>query len=156
VVTCCVIEAISDSSLRYSNTLTLPETIFDSSLILCPHTLLLGLLFHHKAFEAPTLTSPEHLSKLDIHPDEDELPLPLKRCMNEIFVFRDTDKTALKGFILSTNRQITYAMISKWTKDLGVFSGFIFTVILYTLRYNSANEFDNSRTYLGGHSSVYR
>ncbi|VTT72992.1 unnamed protein product [Fusarium fujikuroi] len=130
--------------LRYSNTLTLPETIFDSSLLLSPHTLLLGLIFRHKAFEAPTLTSPEHLSKLDIHPDEDELPLPLKKCMDETFVFRDTDKTAVKGFILSSNKQITYGMISKWTKDIGVFAGFMFTVILYTLRYNSANEFDNS------------
>ncbi|RKK77497.1 hypothetical protein BFJ71_g16737 [Fusarium oxysporum] len=126
------------------NTLTLPETIFDSSLLLSPHTLLLGLIFRHKAFEAPTLTSPEHLSKLDIHPDEDELPLPLKKCMDETFVFRDTDKTAVRGFILSSNKQITYGMISKWTKDIGVFAGFIFTVILYTLRYNSANEFDNS------------
>uniref|UniRef100_A0A4E9EQ78 Uncharacterized protein n=1 Tax=Gibberella zeae TaxID=5518 RepID=A0A4E9EQ78_GIBZA len=130
--------------LRYSNTLTLPETIFDSSLLLSPHTLLLGLIFRHKAFEAPTLTSPEHLSKLDIHPDEDELPLPLKKCMDETFVFRDTNKTAVKGFILSSNKQITYGMISKWTKDIGVFAGFMFTVILYTLRYNSANEFDNS------------
>ncbi|KAI1026496.1 hypothetical protein LB504_013130 [Fusarium proliferatum] len=126
------------------NTLTLPETIFDSSLLLSPHTLLLGLIFRHKAFEAPTLTSPEHLSKLDIHPDEDELPLPLKKCMDETFVFRDTDKTAVKGFILSLNKQITCGMISKWTKDIGVFAGFMFTVILYTLRYNSANEFDNS------------
>ncbi|KAM0368589.1 hypothetical protein ACHAO7_011093 [Fusarium culmorum] len=64
---------------KETNVLTLPETIFDSSLLLSPHTLLLGLLFHHKAFDAPTLTSPEHLSKLDIHPDEHELPLPLKQ-----------------------------------------------------------------------------
>ncbi|VTT59410.1 unnamed protein product [Fusarium fujikuroi] len=137
--------------LRYSNTLTLPETIFDSSLLLSPHTLLLGLIFRHKAFEVPTLTSPEHLSKLDIYPDEDELPLPLKKCIDETFIFRDTDKTAVKGFILSSNKQITYGMISKWTKDIGVFAGFMFTVILYTLRYNSANEFDNSRVkhYLG-------
>ncbi|VTT58630.1 unnamed protein product, partial [Fusarium fujikuroi] len=93
--------------LRYSNTLTLPETIFDSSLLLSPHTLLLGLIFRHKAFEVPTLTSPEHLSKLDIYPDEDELPLPLKKCIDETFIFRDTDKTAVKGFILSSNKQIT-------------------------------------------------
>ncbi|RBA10341.1 C2H2 finger domain-containing protein [Fusarium proliferatum] len=101
------------------------------------------------AFSAATLKQLDGIerrwkAKLDIHPDEDELPLPLKKCMDETFVFRDTDKTAVKGFILSSNKQITYGMISKWTKDIGVFAGFIFTVILYTLRYNSANEFDNS------------
>jgi hypothetical protein len=101
-------------------------------------------------------TSPEHLSKLDIHTDEEELPLPLKKCMDETFVFRDTVKTAINGFVLSENTQITYAMISKWTKDIGVLAGFIFTVILYTLRYNSANEFDSSRAYPESRSSVYR
>ncbi|KAM5349340.1 hypothetical protein ACJ41O_005845 [Fusarium nematophilum] len=126
------------------NTLTLPETIFDSSLLLSPHTYLLGLIFHHKAFQAPSLTSPEHLSKLDIHPGELELPLPLKQDMDDVFVFRDTVKTALGGHMLSANKQITYQMIAGWVKRMGELAGFIIAVILYTLRYNSANEFDNS------------
>ncbi|RKK66723.1 hypothetical protein BFJ69_g15143 [Fusarium oxysporum] len=126
----------------YSNVLTLPETIFDSSLLLSPHTLLLGLLFHHRAFDAPTLTSPEHLSKLDIHPDEHELPLPLKQSMNDIFVFRRATKTGMNAYVLSTNEQITYNMISGWTKKLGELAGFGVVVILYTLRYNAGNEFD--------------
>ncbi|KAM0369167.1 hypothetical protein ACHAPY_011187 [Fusarium culmorum] len=82
---------------KETNVLTLPETIFDSSLLLSPHTLLLGLLFHHRAFDAPTLTSPEHLSKLDIHPDEHELPLPLKQSMNDKFVFRRATKTGMNA-----------------------------------------------------------
>ncbi|KAF5535363.1 C2H2 finger domain-containing protein [Fusarium mexicanum] len=126
------------------NTMTLPEIFFDSSLLLSPHCLLLGILFHHKAFQAPSLTSPEHLSKLDIHPQEDHLPLPLKQSMDDVFVFRDTVKTGLGGFVLSENKRITYSMIAGWTKDMGVLARFIFTVILYTLRYNAGNEFDSS------------
>lgn len=139
--------AMCDAKSDYSNTLTLPETIFDSSLLLSPHTYLLGLIFYHKAFQAPSLTSPEHLSKLDIHPGELELPLPLKQNMDDVFVFRDTIKTALGGYVLSANKQITYQMIAGWTKRMGELAGFIIVVILYTLRYNSANEFDNSRAY---------
>ncbi|EGU82783.1 hypothetical protein FOPG_16000 [Fusarium oxysporum f. sp. conglutinans race 2 54008] len=127
---------------KETNVLTLPETIFDSSLLLSPHTLLLGLLFHHKAFVAPTLTSPEHLSKLDIHPDEHELPLPLKQSMDDIFIFRRATKTGMNAYELSENEQITYNMISGWTKKLGELAGFGVVVILYTLSYNAGNEFD--------------
>ncbi|KID93994.1 C2H2 finger domain protein, partial [Metarhizium majus ARSEF 297] len=133
---------LGEKETQVTNVLTLPETIFDSSLLLSPHTLLLGLLFHHKAFDAPTLTSPEHLSKLDIHPDEHELPLPLKQSMNNIFVFRSATKTGMNAYVLSTNEQITYNMISGWTKKLGELAGFGVVVILYTLRYNAGSEFD--------------
>ncbi|KAF5694668.1 C2H2 finger domain-containing protein [Fusarium globosum] len=127
---------------KETNVLALPETIFDSSLLLSPHTLLLGLLFHHRAFDAPTLTSPEHLSKLNIHPEEHELPLPLKQSMNDIFVFRRATKTGMNAYVLSANEQITYNMIAGWTKKLGELAGFGVVVILYTLRYNAGNEFD--------------
>jgi hypothetical protein len=131
-----------------NNILTLPETIFDSSLLLSPHTLLLGLLFHHVAFDAPTLTSLEHLSKLDIHPDDHELPLPLKQSMNDIFVFRRATKTGMNAYVLSANEQITYNMISGWTKKLGELAGFGVVVILYTLHYNAGNEFDQCCAYI--------
>ncbi|TWU70445.1 hypothetical protein ED733_000228 [Metarhizium rileyi] len=96
------------------------------------------------AFEAPSLVSPEQLSLLDIYPGEEYLLLPLKKSMNDIFVFRDTVKTALSGYELSINTPITYAEICAWTKDIGVLTGFIITTILYTLRYNTANEIDGS------------
>ncbi|RSL39634.1 hypothetical protein CEP54_016287, partial [Fusarium duplospermum] len=128
---------------KETNTLTLPEIIFDATLLLSANNLLLGLIFHHKAFEAPSLTSPEHFDKLDIHPGELELLLPLKESMNDTFVFRDTIKTALEGYVLSKNKPITYQMIAAWTKTMSELAGFA-AFILYTLRYNSANEFDSS------------
>ncbi|KAL6359129.1 hypothetical protein LRP88_09329 [Fusarium phalaenopsidis] len=130
---------------KETNTLTLPEIIFDATLLLSANNILLGLIFHHKAFEAPSLTSPEYLDKLDIHPGELELLLPLKESMDETFIFRDTIKTALEGYVLSKNTPITYQMIAAWTKKMSELAGFE-GFILYTLRYNSANEFDSSRT----------
>ncbi|KAJ4248097.1 hypothetical protein NW762_012867 [Fusarium torreyae] len=129
---------------KNTHTFTLPEIIFDDSLLLSPHILLLGLMFRHRAFEASSLVSPEHLSSLDIYPGEDYLLLPLKKSMDDVFVFRDTVKTALGGYELSQNTPITYAEICEWTKAIGVLAGFIIVTILYTLRYNTANELDGS------------
>ncbi|KAI9761204.1 MAG: hypothetical protein M1840_002004 [Geoglossum simile] len=50
------------------NKFSLPEIIFDSSLILSPHVFLLGLIFADRAFVAPNLTSANQLSRLDIRP----------------------------------------------------------------------------------------
>ncbi|KPM43730.1 hypothetical protein AK830_g2836 [Neonectria ditissima] len=130
--------------------ITIPESLYDPCLLLCPHPLLLGLLFRHRAFEASRLTTPELLRKLDIHPGEYELPLPLKESMDEIFVFRQTIKTALNGYVISENIRITYSMISSWTKRMGVIAGFGITVILYTLRYTNANALDQSHNVSNG------
>ncbi|KND86183.1 hypothetical protein TOPH_09202 [Tolypocladium ophioglossoides CBS 100239] len=150
---------------KAANEMTIPESLFDPCFLLCPHSLLLGLIFRHRAFEAPSLTTPELLSKLDIHPDEYELPLPLKESMDEIFVFRQAIKTAFNGYEISANKRMTYSMISSWTKRIGVLAGFGHTVILYTLRYTTANALDQSvnvsngvRDLLLGHknSNVFR
>lgn len=53
-----------------AKTVTLPETLFDPSLTLCPQIFLLGILFRHRAFRALSLTSPEQATRLNIHPGE--------------------------------------------------------------------------------------
>ncbi|KAH6884005.1 hypothetical protein B0T10DRAFT_580223 [Thelonectria olida] len=127
--------AEADTKDIHSTTSTLSEFFFDPSLLLSPHVLLLGLLFRYKAFRSPSLTTPEYLDKLEIHPDENELPLPLKESLNDIFVFRDTIKTAFDGFAMSVNKPLTYG-------EDGELAGFSMTVILYSFRYNATNEFD--------------
>lgn len=59
----------------YSNTFPIPEIIFDPSLILSPHVLLLGLILADGAFAPPSLTSAQKLSELDIRPGSNQLPL---------------------------------------------------------------------------------
>jgi hypothetical protein len=69
------------------NTFPIPEIIFDLSLILSLHVLLLGLIFADDAFAAPNLTTAEQLSRLDIRPGYEQLPLLLKPSMANIPVF---------------------------------------------------------------------
>lgn len=141
---CCNVLRVSHTNWQYRNEMTIPESLFDLCFLLCPYSLLLGLLFRHKAFEAPSLTTPELLSKLDIHPDEYELPLPLKESIDEIFIFRQAIKTAFNGYEISANKRMIYSMISSWMKRIGVLAGFGYTVILYTLHYTTANTLDQS------------
>ncbi|KAK3364757.1 hypothetical protein B0T24DRAFT_711967 [Lasiosphaeria ovina] len=72
----------------------------------------------------PSLTSSEMISKLDdIHPGEQELPLPLKASIKGVFIFRRAIKT------------------------LGELPGLEVPTIPYNLRYNAANAFDKSSTF---------
>jgi len=59
------------SLLHYiRKTVTLPEILFDDSLILSPYIFLKGILFKHQAFKVPSLTCPNAISRLDIHPNK--------------------------------------------------------------------------------------
>ncbi|KAE9566472.1 hypothetical protein CGMCC3_g17382 [Colletotrichum fructicola] len=124
-------------------TYTIPETIFDPSLLLSPHVFLLGILFRHQAFKAPSLTSPHHLSKLDIHDGEKELPLPFKDDLGDTFIFRKAVYT-MTGYQISLNERITAGMMNGWIKRIGEILGFNYPTTAYTLRYNAANAFDQS------------
>lgn len=125
---------------------TLPETLFDDSLFLNTHVFLLAILFRHQAFRASSLTSPEQLANLDIHPGERELPLPLRDDIKDTYIFRRAVKT-LTGFDISEDKPITYQMIAQWIRRIGEILGLEYPTIPYNLRYNAANEFDQSGMY---------
>jgi hypothetical protein len=128
-----------------SNTFPVPEVMWDPCLLLSPYVFLLGILFANKAFEAPGLISLEQLRVLDIYPEEQELPLPLKEGLSEMFVFRKAIAT-LAGYVMSKER-IRYSTMAPWIKRIGELTGFKFSTIPYTLRYNAASEFDKSGRY---------
>lgn len=135
---------VTESSQRHrSKTFTLPVTLLDSSLLLSPHVFLLGILFRHKAFRAQGLTSPEQLHKLDIHPGERELPLPLRPDLDDVHIFHRAVKI-LTGYEISPDRPITYGMIAAWTEMIGEIPGLEIGTTPYNVRYNAANEFDKS------------
>lgn len=127
--------------------MTLPEVLFDDSLVLSPHIFLEGILFKHHAFEAPSLTCPEAVSRLDIHPGEWELPLPLKSELNDICIFRRAVKMLI-GYEMSPDKPISYSMMREWIKRVGELTGFEVPTIPYNLRYNAANAFDRSSMFL--------
>ncbi|KAG7073817.1 C2H2 finger domain-containing protein [Colletotrichum scovillei] len=128
---------------KEQKTYTIPETMFDPSLLLSPHVFLLGIIFRHRAFRAPSLTSPHHLQSLDIHPGEKELPLPLREDLNQTFIFRRAVET-LTGYQMSRNQRISYGMMAAWVKRIGEIMGLKDPTIAYNLRYNAANAFDQS------------
>ncbi|CAM1503378.1 Fc.00g081540.m01.CDS01 [Cosmosporella sp. VM-42] len=128
---------------KESTTFAVPEGIFHRSLFLSPQVFLLGILFRHRAFQAPTLTYPEGIEKLDIHPGENELPLPLKRDLDDVYIFRKAIRT-LTGYEISKNENITYSMMSQWIKAIGRILGIEYNVISYCLRYLTGNKLDQS------------
>jgi hypothetical protein len=131
------------NELHSRKTFTLPETLYDPSLLLNPHIFLIGILFRHQAFRAQNLTSPRQLNKLDIHPGENELPIPLRDDLRGVYVFRRAVKT-LTGFEISETEPITYGMMRSWLVRIGQILGIEHPTIAYSLRYNAANEFDQS------------
>ena len=106
-----------------SNTFPIPEIIYDPSLILSPHTFLLGLIFADRAFKAPNLTSPEQLGRLFVEPSRNELQLPLRSDMDNIPIFQKAVKT-LHGWEISLNLQLPYSTVALWMKKLGAIIGF--------------------------------
>ncbi|KAI1157437.1 C2H2 finger domain-containing protein [Nemania serpens] len=128
---------------KESTTFTVPEGIFNRSLLLSPHVFLLAILFRHKAFLAPSLTYPEGIEQLHIHPGENELPLPLRPELNDVFIFRRAIKGPT-GYYISENECITYGMMRNWIVAIGVIMGIEDTVIMYSLRYLTGNKLDQS------------
>ncbi|QLI67036.1 uncharacterized protein G6M90_00g030440 [Metarhizium brunneum] len=129
--------------VKDAKTYPIPENLYDPSLLLSPHVFLLGILFRHRAFRATSLASPAQLANLDIHPQERELPLPLRDELKETHIFRRAVKN-LTGFELSQDKPISYQMVAQWIRKVGEVLGLEYPTIPYNLRYNAANEFDRS------------
>ncbi|KAK4196095.1 hypothetical protein QBC40DRAFT_268722 [Triangularia verruculosa] len=130
-------------SSKDAKTITIPEVLFDPSLTLSIQTFLLGILFRHRAFKAPSLTYSERLTQLDIYPGEQELPIPLKASIKDVYIFRRAIKT-LVGYEISSNELISYGMIAGWIKRYSEIAGMEVPTIPYNLRYNAGNVFDRS------------
>jgi hypothetical protein len=67
---------------------------------------------------APNLTSPEDLSKLDIEPGRNQLPLPLDPLKDDMPVFRNVVSTA-DGFVISDTEHLPYGAIYWALKVIG-------------------------------------
>lgn len=126
---------------KLTKTFFVPEIIYDPSLLLSPHIFLLGILFKHRAFRSSALNNtPRALSELDIHPNENELPLHLKKSLDDTFLFRQTKKV-LSGFAIS-KKPISQGMMTAWVRRVGELAGFEFSTKCYNLRYMAGNSMD--------------
>jgi hypothetical protein len=125
------------------NTFPIPEIIFDDSLIFSPHVTLLGILFKDQAFAAYNLTSPEELSKLQIEPGRNELPLRLNRKLDDVPVFRRSVRTS-NGWAISPDKPLPYSTLLPWIKKLGQITGFAEVTRPYSLRYGGGKAFNEN------------
>ncbi|KAK2042052.1 hypothetical protein LZ31DRAFT_624529 [Colletotrichum somersetense] len=108
-----------------------------------PHKLLIRFTLKFTKEYLGSLTSPDQLKKLDICPGELKLPLPLREDLNDTYIFRRA-VLGTKGYILSTNEPISKAIMGAWFKRIGELIGLEYSTILYSLRYNAANGFNQS------------
>ncbi|KAJ5248104.1 hypothetical protein N7524_012064 [Penicillium chrysogenum] len=129
------------------NTYILPEIIFDPSLVLSPHVFLLGLLFADRAFKRvdgeEVLTSAGQLPRLHIRDGCNELPLLLDPALDDVPVFRQTERT-LQGIGISTDKCLPYSTLLPWVKSVGSITGFRQVARPYSLRYGAGKALDNS------------
>ena len=105
----------------------------------------MGILFLHRAFLPCNLTSPEDIEKLDIPHGQNELPIPIRKDLQEVYIFCKALKSPF-GYEMAPKRPITYGMMSKWVRDSGKILGLEYTVIPYSLRYNTGNKLDQDRS----------
>lgn len=125
------------------NTFPVPERIYDDSLIFSPHVILLGMLFHDRAFAAYNLTTEEDLTRLYIPPRKNELRLVLNPDLDNIPVFRRPIRSP-DGWIISRDQRLLYSTILPWIKELGVITGFEQVARPYSLRYNGGKAFNEN------------
>jgi hypothetical protein len=126
-----------------SNTFPIPEIVYDPSLIFRPHMILFGMMLDGQAFAAPSLTSPEKLSRLDIEPGCNQLPLPFKQEMANLPVFRCTKRTLLY-WAISPTEPLTYSVIRSSMRKIGQITGFKQVIRSYALRYGAGKAFDEN------------
>ncbi|OOQ91679.1 C2H2 finger domain protein [Penicillium brasilianum] len=72
-------------------TFALPEIVYGPSLVICPHTLLFGILFHAGAFRNSRLTSKAQLRKLFISKGCEQLLVPLDPNKSDWYIFCKTE-----------------------------------------------------------------
>ena len=72
-------------------TFTLPKVVYGPSLVICPHTLLFGVLFHARAFRNLRLTLKAQLRKLFISKGYEQLLVPLDPDKSDWYVFCKTE-----------------------------------------------------------------
>jgi hypothetical protein len=117
--------------------------MYDETLIFSSHVFLLGVLFCDQAFAAYNLTSPEELSRLDIPPNRNELPLRLNPKLDNVPLFRKAVRTP-DGWAISPIEPLPYSTLLPWIRTLGQITGFAQVTRPYSLRYAGGKAFNEN------------
>ena len=122
----------------------IPEIIYDPTLVLSPHVFLLGMLFKIRAFDSPSIDSPQKLYSLNVLNGLNEQPLPLREAIDDDFVFCRAVR-AVCGIRIAPELKSTSAWIRYRMKKGGEITGFPQVTKPYCLRDGSAKGLNESR-----------
>lgn len=115
--------------------------------MLSPHVFLLGLLFADRAFDRvggeEVLVSASQLPQIRIREECNELKLQLDSTMDDVPVFRMSERT-LNGIGISPARPLPYSTLEPWVKKIGVITGIRQVTRPYSLRYGAGTALDSS------------
>lgn len=124
-------------------TFHIPEIIEEPNFILNPHVFLLGILFRLQAFQAPGLNAnPDLLHTINIHDDEAEIRLPIKKELHAVPVFRNVARGPLNWYM--TDKRIGDGQIRYTILRAGRIAGFEGNTMCYNLRYMAGNGLDRN------------
>ncbi|KAI2449664.1 hypothetical protein LOY86_005665 [Ophidiomyces ophidiicola] len=129
--------------MKDANTFPLPEVIYDPTLILSPHVLLLGMLFHIKAFQSPNIDCPENLYSLNVLPGLNEQRLPLREELANKYVFCEAIQQG-EVVRLALDLKYSYGKLKYRMKKGGEITGFFQIVKPYVLRNGAAKAYNKS------------
>ncbi|KAJ5871101.1 uncharacterized protein N7529_003454 [Penicillium soppii] len=125
------------------NTFMIPEIIYDPSLMLSPHSFLLGMLFHDETFRAPGIRSMEDLRRLLLGGGRQQMEVPLKLEKAEHFVFCKVE--ANKGNIkFHRYRPNSVGSLSGQLQTFGEIAGFKWSLFTHRFRYGGGTILNKS------------
>ncbi|BDD63414.1 hypothetical protein MAP00_008306 [Monascus purpureus] len=126
-----------------ANTFPLPEIIYGPSLMLSPHTFLLGILFHDDAFRAPGIKSMEDLRRLWVEDGRQQMEVPLKRDKAKHYVFCKVK--CVRGKIqIHRDQPISQSTLSRQLKVFGEIAGFKWSLFTHRFRYGGGTILNES------------
>ncbi|KAJ5346768.1 uncharacterized protein N7506_000021 [Penicillium brevicompactum] len=124
-------------------TFALPEIVYGPSLVICPHTLLFGILFHARAFRNQGLTSKAQLRKLFISKGCEQLLVPLDPKKSEWYIFCKTE--LVKGVpTIKRTIQMPKSAISTLLVTFGEIRGWKGAFHAHQFRYGSGKVINES------------
>ncbi|KAJ6020334.1 hypothetical protein N7499_003607 [Penicillium canescens] len=129
------------------NNFPFPEIINDPSLVFSPHTFIFGILFWLQAFEVPALSSMERLRKLFVEGGRQQMELPLKREVENYYVFCKTDVVNGRA-VLQWNQPMTESAMSGRLRNLGEIHGFLQSIAVSEAQQNLIMKHADTRTFL--------
>ncbi|KAJ5117911.1 uncharacterized protein N7443_001745 [Penicillium atrosanguineum] len=124
-------------------TFALPEIVYGPSLVICPHTLLFGILFHARAFRNQGLTSKAQLRKLFISKGCEQLLVPLDPKKSGWYVFCKTE--LVKGVpTIQRTTQMSKSVIATLLVTFGEIRGWKGAFHAHQFRYGSGKVINES------------